>query len=78
MALPWGVREWKTRALAALLRESDVEAVELAQAIARLPFARAHPNEVARLLRPIEAYDFSGALDALGRLRDLAKADLDG
>ena len=65
-------------ALAALLRESDAEAIELARAIARLPFARAHHNEVSRLLRPIEAYDFDRALDALGRLRDLAEAGLDG
>jgi polar amino acid transport system substrate-binding protein len=64
--------------LAALLRESDAEAVELAHAIARLPFARAHHDEVARLLRPIEAYDFDGALDALRSLRDLAKAGLLG
>ncbi|MBW2695867.1 MAG: response regulator [Deltaproteobacteria bacterium] len=61
-------------ALAALLREGDAEAVELAQAIARLPLARAHQDEVAKLLRPIEAYDFERALDPLQRLRDLTKA----
>jgi len=63
-------------ALAALLRESDAEAVELAQVIGRLPFARANQDEVARLLRPIETYDFAGAIDALRRLRDLAEAGL--
>mgnify|MGYP001817391531 FL=1 len=64
--------------LAALLRDSDAEAVEVAGQLVAHPAAGAHGALLKKLQQHIDEYDFEAALEVLQALRQSVRAGTHG